>query len=489
MNGVTVIKNADWVVGWNEQRQGHEYLQNADVAFLSDQITYIGKDYKGEVETVIDGRGLCVMPGLINLHAHTFGMGMEKGYVEDPESGRAGEMDWYSNIKAFTPAVDFLPTCMEFGLAELLKSGVTTVVESCIPYPDLFPSAERSGMRVYFAPMYTSTQNDEMWKRSADGVGIEYPWSEDGGLAGLEATLGLLMQLTDGNSHPLVKAMLMPAQLETTTPELLQASLEAARKLGTPMQLHAAYNIHEFQEITRRHGTTPVKFMRDIGILEPDVIIAHSMMLDHHSECREWGTRDDLSVLAESGASIVHCPTYYARRFGRTLETFGDYRKAGVNIGIGTDTYPHNLLEEMRLAVLCARVASGRAGSVSTADVFNAATRDAAKALQRPDLGKLAVGAQADMVLVDINQPTMQPVRDPLRSLIYASAERAVRDVYVGGKKVVDHGEVLSLDYHGSAGKVDSILKSIEAAAPHNDWQQRQSEEIVPLTFERATRV
>lgn len=58
-------------------------------------------------------------------------------------------------------------------------------------------------------------------------------------------------------------------------------------------------------------------------------------MLDHHHECIEWGIRDDLEILAESGASIVHCPTYYARYFGRTLEDFGRYRDAGVNIGIG----------------------------------------------------------------------------------------------------------------------------------------------------------
>ena len=475
------IKNASWVVSWNESLQQHEYLKDADVVFKGNEIIYVGKDYSEPCDNVIEGNGLCVMPGLINLHTHTFGIGMEKGFVEDVASGRQGELDWYGNIWALWPGPEAWPTCMEVALGELLKSGVTTIAESCVPYPDLFHMADRSGLRVYFAPMFTATENDAMWNRN--GPEIKYLWAEDGGQASFQNTLALLDELTDNNSHPLVKSMVMPAQLETVTPDLLRASLEAARERGTPMQVHGAYNVHEFQEITRRHGTTPIKMMRDAGVLEEDVIIAHSIMLDHHHQVAEWGTRDDLEILADSGASIVHCPTYYARYFGRTLEDFGLYREAGVNIGIGTDTYPHNILEEMRLAVMCGRVISGRTECISTADVFNAVTVNAAKALHRKDLGRLAPGMKADLVLVDLNHPLMQPMRDPLRSLIYAAAERAVRDVYVDGVKVVDNGEVVNLDYEGSAAKLQGVLENIERDAPEKHWQQQTAEEIAPLTF------
>ena len=481
----TIIKNADWIVAWNKERQQHEYLQNVDLVFKDNEITYIGNQFLGEYDHKVEGKGLCIMPGMINLHAHTFGQGVEKGFVEDAGSGRAGELDWYSNTMALFAAPPHWPTCMEFGLAELLKSGVTTVAESCLPFPELFQTAQRSGMRMYFAPMFTSTENEAMWKR--EGGHLNYPWAEDGGQGNLNKTLVMLDQLTENNTHPLIKAMVMPAQLETTTPELLRASLDAARERGTPMQVHGAYNIHEFQEITRRHGTTPIKYLRDAGVLEPDVILAHSIMLDHHSECREWGTRDDLEILAESGTSIVHCPTYYARYFARTLEDFGRYQQAGVNIAIGTDTYPFNILEEMRLAVMCCRVVSGRTDSIRTSDVFNAVTTNAAKALQRNDIGRLAPGTKADLVLVDLDHPTMQPMRDPLRSLIYAAAERAVRDVYIDGVKVVDNGEVLTLDYQGGGAKLKDVLASIEEAAPQIDWQQRTTEQIAPLTFERGS--
>ena len=218
MANTTIIKNADWIVGWNETQQQHEYLQNADVVFKGNEIVYVGSHYQGEVDEQVSGEGLCVMPGLIDLHAHTFGMGMEKGYVEDAGSGRQGELDWYANIKTFTPVPAHWPTCMEFALAELLKSGVTTLADVAVPFPELFEVGERSGIRMYFAPMFTSTEQNAMWERTSGGA-LNYPWAEDGGLSSLKSTVELLNQLTANNTHELMKGMVTPAQLETTTPE------------------------------------------------------------------------------------------------------------------------------------------------------------------------------------------------------------------------------------------------------------------------------
>ena len=484
MGKTSAIRNADWVVGWDEAQGGHVYLNDADVVFRDGEILFVGPHYAGEVHEVIEGSGRCVLPGLIDMHSHAFGMSMEKGFVEDAGSGRAGELDWYTNITALTPGVEHLPTCMEFALAELLRSGVTTVVEVSLPIPDLFHVADRSGMRVYFAPMFTSTVDDRMWER-VDEHRLAYPFAEDEGIAGMGEVAGLLRALAAGQASGLVTPMMMPAQVETTTPKLLRASLEAAREMGVPLHVHAAYNIHEFQEITRRHGTTPIKYLRDAGVLSSDLIIAHAIMLDHHRECSEWGTGDDLNVLADSGASIVHCPTYYARHFGRALEDIGRYADAGVNITLGTDTYPHNLLEEMRLAVLCGRIVSGRTDSITTSGIFNAVTANAARALQRADIGRLAAGCRADLVVLDLDEPNMKPVRDPLRSVVFAAAERAVRDVYVNGERVVANGEVLTLDYRASAAKLDGILRDIEELAPQNDWRGRDAEVIRPLALRR----
>src|SRR5437660_1671423 len=120
--------------------------------------------------------------------------------------------------------------------------------------------------------------------------------------------------------------------------------------------------------------------------------------------------------------------------------------RSAPSMGLGTDCSPHNLVEEMRKAAILARVAARDITAVTTADLFHAATAGGANALMRDDLGWLAPGKKADIVLVDLECPQMQPTRDPLRSFVYHAADRAVRDVFVDGEQVVSGGRVTTLD-------------------------------------------
>ena len=125
-----------------------------------------------------------------------------------------------------------------------------------------------------------------------------------------------------------------------------------------------------------------------------------------------WPTLEQASLIVRA---------FFARN-GQALEDLGGYVRRGVRLGIGTDSFPHNMLEEMRLAAILARVVTSDVTSVSTAEVFHAATIGGADLVGRSDLGRLSVGATADLVLVDVSHPSMMPVRDPLRSLIYTAA-------------------------------------------------------------------
>jgi len=154
-----------------------------------------------------------------------------------------------------------------------------------------------------------------------------------------------------------------------------------------------------------------------------------------------------------------------------------------VNLGIGTDTVPQNLIEELRWATVLARIAAEDIRAVEMADVFHAATVGGARALLREDLGRLAPGAKADLVLVDLRNPWMMPARDPLRSLIFHAADRAVRDVYVGGERVVADGRVLTLDQAGALDRLTAAQRRMEAAVPARDARGRRSEEIAPLSL------
>ncbi len=132
-------------------------------------------------------------------------------------------------------------------------------------------------------------------------------------------------------------------------------------------------------------------------MLSPRSIIGHGIFLDSHTSAH-WPATDDLGALVETGTSVAHCPVVFQRR-GIALQTFGRYRQAGVNIGFGTDTYPHNMLEEMRAVTITAKLLAEDVWDHRASDLFDAATLGGAKALGRSDIGRLSVGAKADIVL------------------------------------------------------------------------------------------
>ena len=475
MAKTTLIKNAAWAVAWDAARGGHRYLKDADIAFAGNKIAFVGTRYGGKADEVIDGRALMVMPGLVNIHSHPYSEPLSKGFSEDGGNPRMGLSGLYDFMPAYGPDESGKLACAEVAYAELLRSGVTTLVDISSPYDGWLDLIAKSGLRGVLAPGFRSAR----WY-TANGREVRYEWNADGGKGAMEKALELVDQALN---HPTgrLSAMIMPAQVDTCTPKLLRAAKAAAEERGATLQIHASQSIVEFNEMTRRHGVTSLQWLDSLGMLGPNTIVSHAIFLDSHSWIR-WGTRKDLDILARTGASVAHCPTVFVRH-GMLLEHFNRYREAGINLGIGTDTFPHNMLEEMRMAALCGRAASRQLEIVQTGDVFHAATVGGAKALGRDDIGRLAVGAKADLVLIDLDQPTMKPVRDPLRSLVHSAADRAVKDVYVAGIKVVADGRVLTLDYEGAAERLVAAAAKAEAAVPNLDWAKRTGRELSPLSF------
>jgi 5-methylthioadenosine/S-adenosylhomocysteine deaminase len=226
---------------------------------------------------------------------------------------------------------------------------------------------------------------------------------------------------------------------------------------------------------------TPIQWADSLGLLGPGTILGHALYLDTHSWVR-WHTKDDLRLLGDSGTAVAHCPTPFAR-YGHVMEHFGAYLGAGAVMGMGTDCSPHNLVEEMRKASVLARIAARDIHAVEIADFFHAATAGGATALLRDDIGRLALGKKADLVLVDLACPQMQPARDPLRGFVYHAADRAVRDVFVDGVQVVADRRVLTLDQADAAIRLTAAQERMEAAAPQHDYLSRKAEEITPLSL------
>lgn len=470
----TCIRNADWVIAYDEHRRTHAYLQDADVVFEGNLIRFVGKGYEGPAETEIDGRDIMVMPGLVDSHSHPSLEASYRGLREEHGLSNMFMTGLFERSQAYFPADDEgCCASAEVAYCEMLLSGVTTLVDLSRAYEGWPELMARSGLRSFLAPWYASAR----WKLEND-VELKYNWDEPAGREGMEQALRFIDQLSRHPSGRL-SGIVFPAQIDTCTADLLRDSADYAREKGLPVTTHAAQAVSEFQEIIRRHGKTPIQWAQEIGFLGPNTTIAHAIFIDTHSWVK-WWTKKDLGILAETGTSVAHCPTPFAR-YGQILESFGSYRRAGVNMAIGTDTTPHNMIEEIRKAATFARIASHDLHDVAAADLFHAATLGGAKALLRDDFGALAPGMKADIVLVDLKNPYMMPARDPLRSLIYHAADRAVRDVYIDGRQVVKDRKVLTLDHQAACERLTEAQQRMMAATRQRDYLGRTADEITPI--------
>jgi len=471
----TLISNASWVIAWDAALGSHVYLRDADVVFSGNSIIHVGHGYADAADGLIDGRELMVMPGLIDIHSHPSTEPLFRGIREEHGVPAMFMSGLYERSQAFHPDLAGRRAGKEVAYCEMLLTGITTVADLSGNDPGWIDLAARSGLRVFLAPGYASAgwllEND--WE-------LKYLWDEAAGKRNFHAAMALIQEAC---AHPSgrLSGIVTPAQIDTCTEALLRDSWEAATEKNLPFTTHCAQSVNEFNLMVQRHGKTPVQWARDIGILGPRTILGHAIFIDEHSWLH-WHTREDLGILAGTGTSVAHCPSPFAR-YGQTLEDFGRYRRAGVTIGFGTDVAPHNLIEEMRLAAILARVSAEDITTTSTAELFHAATVGGASALGRDDIGRLAPGMKADFVLVDLTCPFMMPARDPLRSLIYTAADRAVHAVYVDGNKVVENRRVLTLDHAGALEIVAEAQARMAADVPNHDWRGRRADEIAPLSL------
>ena len=181
-----------------------------------------------------------------------------------------------------------------------------------------------------------------------------------------------------------------------------------------------------------------------------------------------------------------------ARRFLSTAEV--DYlialpshlyadRAAGVNMSLGTDTNPQSVIEAMRWAAVVGKLVERNTEATTAAHVFDAATLGGARALGRDDLGRIAAGARADLVLWRACSWRMTPLRDPVKNIVYNATDEDVDRVYVDGRLVVDGGRVLAADE-------PAILRGLQAAGERmwprmakHDWAGRGADELSPQTY------
>lgn len=472
---ITVVRGLDVIVAWDAELQEHVYLNQGDLVWRGTELVQVGGRYEGAADETVDGRGLMAMPGMINMHSHPSSEPGNRGLLEELGSAKLGQSSLYEYMPVFRADISYAPYANQVAVSEMLKSGVTTYVDMSLPRPNWADTVAATGIRGVLGPMFRSAA----WHTS-NGHSVEYTWDDAAGFKAFEAALAVADSAV-GHASGRLTAMLCPSQIDTCSEALLRTAQTEARRQGMVMQIHAAQSVVEFNEMTKRHGRTPIEWLDDQGLLAPDLIIGHGIFLNDHPSVY-WPQADDFALLTGSGAAVAHCPTVFARR-GIALNFLGRYQKAGIRVGIGTDTFPHNMLDEMRLAMYASRIVARDYTAAPTAQVFNAATTVAADMLGRDDIGRLAPGCKADFSLVDLAHPFMRPAREPMRSLMYSAGDRAIKHVYVDGVRVVDDGEVLTIDVEKALAEVEASQRATLAKASANDYAKRTVDQMSPTVF------
>jgi cytosine/adenosine deaminase-related metal-dependent hydrolase len=165
------------------------------------------------------------------------------------------------------------------------------------------------------------------------------------------------------------------------------------------------------------------------------------------------------------------------------MESFAKYRAAGVNMSLGTDTNPQNVIEAMRWAAVCSKVVERNTEATTAAHAFDAATLGGARALGRDDLGRIAPGAKADLVLWKAASWGMTPLRDPVKNIVYNADAEDIDRVYVNGRVVVDGGKVLAADEAKIFAALQAGGERMWSCMAKYDWAGRDADGLSPQTY------
>lgn len=489
-----ILIRGGWVVGFAGNT--HTLLRDGVLVYEDDRIVHIGSRFEGAVDREIDARGKLVAPGFIDTHVHSghrashrlitdtgrpdyFGQPFLEISVPregtrvggDPRYARPDEPGAHAGNRLLAT----------FTVAEMLRNGITTFMEfgSQLRVQEaLMGEVERLGIRAYLGPGYDSGR----WVGDERGR-LKRVLDEAGGWREFEGAKEFITRV-DGGCGGRIRGLLVPREVETCSPDLLRATRKAADELGVPIATHAAYSVIEFFQLVMKHRMTPIELLESVGLLGSDLTIGHGNFVAEHPLMNYSGGRD-LELMAQRGVTVSHCPVNLARR-ARFLDSWECYRKAGINLALGSDTYPRDLIMQMRTASYVGKVISRNLFAASAAEVFEAATLGGARALGRDDLGRLAPGAKADILIIDLSGgDTLRygPVRDPIKSLVECGFGDDVETVIVDGVVRMEGRRIPGIDLAAVRREAQQAGEEVWERLQEWDPLKRAADQMSPWSF------
>jgi len=483
--------SAEFVIGF--QKEDHVIYKDGEVVFENDQILFVGHEYPELVDRMIDAGHAIVGPGFIDLDALVdIDHGILDVAVPKNPDDRFQVNQQFRSVDAFDRK--FWQVKQRLSIAQLIMNGITTAMpiagdffrgwaETYDEFVDFADIAAELGLRMYLGPSYRTFARhrrfgDPDFERGERSIEDAFRFAEE-----------------FENSHDrLIRAFLSPCQISYLTEDYLLRSKQFSDTHQIPIRLHACEGIYEVGYLYEQFGKTTIEYLADLDFLGPLTIIPHAIYVNEmigHGVMPKW---DELVLLAESHTSIAHTPIAEAHA-GLALNSFSRYQDAGINITMGTDTHPADMIQNLNFGWNLTRILEK--GEVfnpytaqphsleptTAADFYRAATIQGARALGRNDLGKLAPGAKADLIVIDLTPLRVGPVEDPIRTLIMNTTGANVRDVVINGRFVMQNYEIPGLDTVKLMAKGQASFNQYRQMYSRYDRDQRAATVFFPNSF------
>jgi cytosine/adenosine deaminase-related metal-dependent hydrolase len=487
---VTRIR-ARFVIGY--EGGDHVVYRDGEVVYQADRVRFVGHGYPGRVDRAIDAGDAVVGPGFVDMNALA---DIDHGILDtwpgpDLMSGHVWSADYFYHQRHEVFGADDERFQRRYALIQLLLNGTTTAMpiaaetyrewcETEEQLADVVDIAGELGLRMYLGPAYRSGIN----VIHADGS-RDVAWDERRGDEGLRQAISFVKRF-DGAHDGRIRGALLPCRIETVSLDVLRETRQQADALGCPIKIHAAQGLLELELMQRRYGKRSIELLSEIGFLGPDVGIPHVFYIGGRNGVEANGT-DELTLLGEAGATVIHCPIPAARH-ARSLDTLEAYLDAGVNLAIGTDMFPPDMIRALDYGANLAKQRAGEQSAGSYTELYRAATLGGARLLGRDDLGRLAPGSKADITVVDLSALRCGPIEDPIRSMVLNASGACVKTVIVDGRTVVDNGSVAGVDVEHMRWRAQKYFDRYKAAYSEWDYRRRPTQVLFPPTFRTVSR-
>jgi 5-methylthioadenosine/S-adenosylhomocysteine deaminase len=367
----------------------------------------------------LDASGGIVMPGLINTHSHA-AMVLFRGIADDLKL-----MDWLQRYifpaEAKNVTADFVRAGTRLAALEMIQSGTTSFVDMYYFEDQVAEVSKQAGLRTVAGETF-----------------IDFPAPDNKTRDEAVAYSERYLQKWAGD--PLVTAAVAPHSTYLCSPDTLKAAKAVADKYGAPILIHLSESEDEQNQVRERYGKTSTEHLRDLGFLRKGVVGAHGV----------WLSPSDRQILIAANVGVAHCPESNMK-IAVGAAPVREMLAEGVRLGLGTDGAASNndldMFEEMLAAALLAKHATHDPTSAPAPTVLEMATLGGARALGMEDqLGSLAPGKRADLIVVGLGAARLHPLYDPVSHLVYAAKGSDVRHSVIEGRVVMRDRKVLTLD-------------------------------------------